>query len=113
MSEQIQKMPPEQPDSTGEGVVRSREMNLVRRAINARWDIPTAVKQEAVTACRSALTSEDGRVAMAAAKTLVAMEGQNQADDHTAEKYARIDSDKPTDRVAMKLYGVDAPVGDV
>ena len=46
-----------------------------------------------------------------AAKTLVMMEGQCQADEHLDEKHARLDNGQATE--AVKMYGVDAPINDV
>lgn len=53
------------------------------------------------------------RGATSAARTLAMIEGQNQADEHLAEKNARLDAGLTTENVGMKLYGTDAPINDV
>lgn len=71
---------------------------LVARAAKARWQIPDELKTALVVKLgQIVVNSDDARDVNGAARTLVAMEGQNQADDHVASKNERLDSGKPTE----------------
>jgi hypothetical protein len=100
---------PAAPDPTGEGAVRTRDANLIRRAINERWPIPEAEREKAFRKCIKMLGHRDGRVAISAVKAIVAMEGQNQSDDHLADKNGRLDTGKLTENVGVgKTANIDA-----
>lgn len=92
------------------------DINLVSRAVRERWSIPAdrrgvvvARLLEIVEKRTVDVMTKEGPASMegpadsnanAAARVLVAMEGQNQADDHLADKNARLDDGKPTENVA-------------
>lgn len=83
----------------------NRDQKLIRRAANGRWPIPDELKQAVVNKVAQALgaTSEPREVA-SLSKVVVAMEGQNQADDHLNEKNTRIDEGKGTELQLVKTY---------
>ena len=81
-------------------------------AVRRRWRIGPAKREKIVTQMMSVLQADaDPRNVVAAAKVLVQMVGQNQADEHLAEKNARLDEGKATEGVAVMpmkfVEGVD------
>ena len=96
-----------------------KDRGLVREAMKRwprRWrGLTEAVKEEMAASLRAANSvaiqlaqSPDPSVALDAAKTItsvvrtaVAMEGQNQADDHLEAKNERLDSGKATENVGL------------
>ena len=67
-----------------------------------RWGLPPALKAKLISKIDAHLDlADDGRVIAALGKVLTTMEGQNQADDHLAEKNDRLDTGKPTERVSI------------
>lgn len=107
-----------------------RDVLMVKRAIRdrpLRWaGVTAAVKQSIVdglldaneTAQRLMHQAQSVEEAMSAARvvasvgsTFVAIEGQNQKDEHRADDLDRIDGGKATQ--AIKLYGRETPVDDV
>jgi len=88
---------------TDEKVTRA-EAVMITRAINARWPIANDDKRRIKQKLMDALeVSETPRDVAAISKTLVAMEGQNQADDHVADKNGRLNVGLPTEVIAHKL----------
>lgn len=91
-------------------MLEEKDRAIIRRAANttkrreSRWNISHELKSKAVQAldCAIQVLSERGDFSNVASciKTLVAMEGQNQADDHLAEKHDRIDSGLLTENAA-------------
>jgi len=91
-------------------MLEEKDRAIIRRAANttkrreSRWNISHELKAKAVLAldCAIHVLSERGEFADVSSciKTLVAMEGQNQADDHLAEKNERLDSGLLTDNSA-------------
>ncbi len=103
---------------TSDGHHTRADIALVGRAVRQRWGIPPEIRTELPAAMRQIVNKEsvtildswgvaievsNDRERIAAAKVLVAMEGQNQADDHLADKNERIDGGKATE--VVKLYG--------
>lgn len=100
------------------------DIRLVGRAVRKRWGVPDEaretlprvmldiVKRDSVT-----VLTKDGqpvevsndRERIAAAKVLVQMEQQNQADDHVAAKNERLDEGKPTENVQSTVYVCEPP----
>jgi hypothetical protein len=77
---------------------------LVRRAAKARWPVSDAVKAKLAAKLEDCLDrEEDGRIVASLGKVLTAMEGQNQADDHLADKNARLDSGLQTENVGLSF----------
>ncbi len=86
-------------ESGGRGALRDSQIKLVRRAIESRWPIPREMMAEAVEVAKRLMNDDDARVRSHALRVLTAMEAQNQADDHLADKNARLDEGKPTERL--------------
>jgi len=87
-----------------------RDRGLLRRRVSdptnkrRRWgEITEEFKSDAVRALKYALRlateKQDARGIRGIVQTLGMLEGQNQADEHLAEKYERLDNDKPTENV--------------
>lgn len=92
MSEALKILP------TSDGHHTRGDLKMMASAVNRRWIIPKNVKEEMPAVIGTiALTSDSERERIAAAKVIVAMEGQNQADDHLTDKNERLDSGKPTE----------------
>ena len=98
----------------------AEDIRLVNRAVRNRWGIkPTeraevverlmrVVRKESVTAMNKQgeaveLDGPADAAAVQAAKVIVAMEGQNQSDEHLDIKNGRLDEGKPTEM--YKVYG--------
>lgn len=96
------------------------DVRLVNRAIRNRWPVKAAEREEIVGRLLKVVRKEsvvtmnkqgeavelDGpadAAAVQAAKVIVAMEGQNQSDEHLDEKNGRLDDGKPTE--TYKVYG--------
>jgi hypothetical protein len=83
---------------------------LIRRAALARWPVSAKLKAKLAAKLEDCLDrEEDGRIVASLGKVLTAMEGQNQADDHLADKNSRLDNGKATERVdhAVIVTGID------
>jgi hypothetical protein len=91
-------------------MLEEKDRAIIRRAANttkrreSRWNISPELKTRAVQAldCAIQVLSDRGEFADVSSciKTLVAMEGQNQADDHLADKNERLDSGLLTENMA-------------
>ena len=82
------------------------DLALVGRAVRQRWGVPDSVRKELPEAMRSIVLNDDPentRERVAAAKVLVAMEAQNQADDHAEDKNARLDGGQSTENVVHMI----------
>lgn len=106
-----------------------KDRALVRNAMRSwpkRWrGLSEEFKEQCVKDLRAAgdtaramLTDEEKaesaiKAIASIVKTATVMEAQNQADEHMAEKYARIDAGLATDSHDLKLYGKDAPTDAV
>ena len=78
------------------------DARLIRRAIRNRWPIPDKLRAMVVAAMGEIVgSSPEERNRIAAAKVLTAAEAQNMADDHLADKNARLDSGQATDRTEV------------
>ena len=70
-----------------------------------RWPIDEKTKGRYLLALDAALglavKKNDQRAMVSCVRTLACLEGQNQADEHLMQKYARLDDGKPTDGVAI------------
>jgi hypothetical protein len=95
-----------------------RDRGLVRRSFGGghhkRWGVTDNDKADFVkalrVALRYALEKQDHRGIRGCVDTLAKLEGQNQADEHLAEKYARVDAGKATENVSHQMQyikGVD------
>jgi Mg2+/Co2+ transporter CorC len=82
---------------------------LIRRSTghgrHSRWPVPEDMKQDVVTALRAALALAREQADFAAVndicRTIVVIEGQNQADDHQDEKFRRIDNKQGTEQIVL------------
>lgn len=88
------------------------DCRLTATAVRRRWKIGPAKRDTIVTSMMSVLEADaDPRNVVAAAKVLVQMVAQNQADEHLADKNARIDAGKATDSLTVVptkfIEGVD------
>lgn len=99
-----------------------KDRGLLRRAVaghvtkNKRWHgVDDGLKERATRALgiaiEIAVASQDARNIAGCVKTLAVLEGQNQADEHLEEKYARLDSGQATEtvqhvrRVVLQIEG--------
>lgn len=86
-----------------------KDVALVRRAINTarkpRWKVDDSKRAELVECLSVALTiakeHADYDSMNNCVRTFVAMEAQNQADDHLDEKHARLDSGQATEGITF------------
>lgn len=79
---------------------------MVQGALNNRWPITYDIKAELVNKAVTALRrTEDERAIAGLGKLLKDMEGQNQADEHLADKNNRLDDGKPTE--IKRVYTVE------
>lgn len=107
-------------DLVGEaaGIGKTSDINLLRRAARERWPVPqekrpmvvgkmlAIVEQESTTIPSPGggeVEVSNARNQVAAARVLVAMEQQNQADEHLADKNDRLDAGKATERVVESI----------
>lgn len=82
--------------------VSRSDAKLIERAIAHRWPISDEVRRALATkVAATALKAQDPRAVAALSRVVVAMEAQNQADDHANEKNARIDGGKATDAIIV------------
>jgi hypothetical protein len=91
------------------------DIALVGRAVRQRWKVPDEVRSEVPEIMRGIVNKphatvishdtgepiqiDHDRERIAAAKVLVAMEQQNQVDDHAEDKVSRLNEGKPTEIV--------------
>ncbi len=84
------------------GLDRSR----LRGTISRRWPLAEERKDQYVkaldVALRWALENKDQRAVNGCCRTLAAMEGQNQADDHLDIKYARANAGLPEETIVLR-----------
>lgn len=84
--------------------------DLVGRAAKQRWPVTPAMRTKAVEACMRSLESAEklgnDRAVGVFLKSLAQMEAQNLADDHLADKNARVDDGKATETV-RHVYEVE------
>ena len=92
------------------GLTTKQEAKLIERAARARWN----VSQEQRDKCLKEMVglvgdSKLSDVKIAAAKTIVAMNKQDQDDLHLEEKYKRLDEGECTERIggASPLASMD------
>jgi hypothetical protein len=111
----------DQPEQLREGqVTPSIDINdrkdraLIRTAVSRRWPVKQELREKVVDALDRAMTvaQEQGDVGaiVDVSKTLVVIEGQNQTDDHLADKNDRLDQGKLTERVAVEPVILERPV---
>ncbi len=95
-----------------------KDIGLLNRAIRQRWAIPADVQEEAVKRLKQIIHKPVVRVmtvngpepldgpadanAVRAAAVLTQMTAQNQADDHLADKNARLDAGQATERLSLE-----------
>lgn len=95
------------------------DIRLVNRAVRNRWKVDEANREKIVTRLMEIVEKREASVmtkggpcaldgpadtnANAAARVLVAMEQQNQADEHLADKNDRLDAGKATERVVESI----------
>lgn len=83
------------------------DCRLTATAVRRRWKIGPAKRDTIVTSMMSVLEADaDPRNVVAAAKVLVQMVAQNQADEHLADKNARLDEGKATENIAGVQYTI-------
>ncbi len=82
--------------------IKASESVLIARA--ARWPVKAEMKEKVVKELMAALSMCDSpRDVASVTKALIAIEGQNQADEHLQDKNDRIDGGKPTESIAHRL----------
>lgn len=59
-----------------------RDLNMVLKAMQERWQIPDSVKEKALLKAMELVDHPDGRIATKAIQILTAMEAQVQKDQH-------------------------------
>ena len=79
------------------------DLKLVNSAINKRWNISPEIKSKLIEKLQTTINHEDDEIALKAIKIYTDMEKQNQVDDIDNKKYERIDNDKPTEKIVVKL----------
>lgn len=85
---------------------RGEDMRLIRRAL--RWKMSKEKAEKLLDHVMDlGLASDVARDAAAAAKTVIAAEAQNQADEHLDEKNKRLDEGKPTESVGVRVFKVE------
>lgn len=90
----------------GELCVRRSDVVLEKAAIKKRWPLSEEKrKQMADRAFNLFMNSTSERLIGATGKLLTAMEAQNQADEHLADKNNRLDDGKPTE--IKRVYTVE------
>ena len=83
------------------------EIRLVEQAFRNRWEIPEETREAVVTQLTAILcTSEKDRDKIAAARALLAAEGQNQLDQHKLADLKRERYDDQLSTIARDL-GID------
>lgn len=65
----------------GKGGVTRSDLILIGQAVKQRW-LTGPLKSRAIATLRDGMDSDDERIRMRAAQILVAMESQNQQDEH-------------------------------
>jgi hypothetical protein len=85
------------------------DAKLIQRAIRQRWPIPDEAKKVIVERMVGYVADPllDADRVTAAARVMVAAEGQNQADDHLREKNERIDGGKATEATEVRVLKVE------
>jgi hypothetical protein len=73
---------------------------MVKRAIRERWPIDAEKREKLANRAAELGLADDVDTSAAGLRLVVAMVGQNQADEHLADKNARLDAGLATDRVA-------------
>lgn len=100
------------------------DAQMIRRALRQRWPMSDEVRADLVNCLKAIVCTEkievvsksgepisipNHRNQAAAARVLVAMEAQNQADDHLAQKQARLDEGKPVQAELSQTIHVIIP----
>lgn len=96
---------------------RLADLKLLRDSIkksrkvdpSKRWGgLDENAKDEAVLAVRVAmgwgLQNQNGKLVESCVRTMAMLEGQNQTDDHLADKNARLDAGKATENAVQRVY---------
>lgn len=83
-----------------------KDRGILRKSIERRWPgLTMELRAEAVQCLKAAMelakNAGDHRAMLDSVKTVAALESQQQADEHLAEKNARLDSGLPTDGVQV------------
>ena len=105
---------PSPPETTIVGnldMADERDRGLLRRAAGdasrKRWNVTDTDKADFIKALRVALRmsleAKDGRGVRGCVDTLARLEGQNQADEHLADKNARLDAGQATENVQQAV----------
>lgn len=79
-------------------MAKKEDRRLLARSAHGRWPLSDEMREGAVKALQNALANcraDDSRDVASLLRVLVAMEGQNQADDHLIHKEERADEGKP------------------
>ena len=96
----------------GLDLATAQDRKLLGVALKKRWPISEELRARAVEALQATLevaTSARELAAVASLlRSLTAMEGQNQADDHKVEEYARLDAGKASGNVRIEVVDVVA-----
>jgi hypothetical protein len=84
----------------------AKDRGLLRQAARRRWAVPDELRDESVAALGRALQvardATDVDQIVDVVRTIAVLEDQNQKDEHLAEKNARIDAGKPTERIGSE-----------
>lgn len=109
---------PSKPEDSGRGGIVDttnpaqavKDARLACRAVREGWGVPPDVKREVVDACADLVRMREPRSMLFAARLLIDADKVDQADQHLAEKNARLDAGKATERVEAPIKfikGVD------
>lgn len=85
------------------------DAKLLKKAIRNRWPVTDEVRKAVIDRLEGFIKDPkiDPDRATAAARVIVAAEGQNQADDHLREKNERIDSGASTEAQKIEVVYVN------
>jgi hypothetical protein len=85
---------------------------LVRRALKERWPVSDTMKRRLLAQVGKALRKElEPRALGQLGRIIITAEGQNQADEHLADKNARIDGGQATEGLDIRvIYKDRAPL---
>ena len=86
----------------GQPTIRRSDVELIRRAI--RWGMRPEDREVILRKMLATFDrAKSGRLVASLARVFTLIEGQNQADDHLAEKYGRMDAGKPTEALSHAI----------
>lgn len=90
-------------------MTKGKDRNIVTAALKRRWPVSDEVKVRLLEQCAKHLSANelDARELAGIGRVLAALESQNQADEHLADKNDRIDAGKATESHDHRTYQVE------